>query len=405
MLNYFWLTGRLLLTDDTVVGQPVLLDTDDAFLCVKPSDVEIGSVSVPARTASSQGADGTQTVVDIEKDYYCATLEIPNPRIVRGMMRITWDSNPEPADNLWRQASGTHLDILDGVSQTAIPQSDISGYARVATMGGYTFFLNDLNHLVLRERIVARARDPGNPGTTYNRARRAATVSYRLLCGFFLKDDFTLKSGTDYRAYVAWNNVFSGTMSHDFGYPFTGRRVGVIVHGFQGILPSSVVIGGLTATRDAYHVNGSAVVAIYSVVIPTGTNLTIVVNGYPNGHWFGVQSFVVLPRAGTITPYTGTQSGNSISTDVNLGATEALVAGATSKTTPFTSPGDSDDDYPVCAWTNAEATGAGTVSANYGTLRAEMVAAAKVRAGAGEITVSASWGTTGTLALVAVKYG
>lgn len=280
-VQYFPVDGRFVATDD---GGYVLIDTNDDMLCVKPSDVEVGSVSVPARTASSQGPDGDQVVVDTEADYYIATLDIPGAKVVRGMMRVTWASNPEPADNLWRQASGTHLDILDGVSITTVPQNDLAGYNRVATMGGYTFYVNELGHLVMRERLVIRSRDAGSPPTRFNRARQAANVSFRLLVGFFLRSDFTRRASMQFRGK---KGAFQPAAAHTIqdvpaGYGFPGRRVAVTIHGVvnggTGRAPSSVKLNGVTATIHAAVGNNAgndSSVCIASAVVPSGTTIDV----------------------------------------------------------------------------------------------------------------------------------
>jgi hypothetical protein len=247
MLRYFPLEGRLILSDDTTEPPHVIFDTDDAMLCVKPDHFFEGSEVVPARTASSSGVNGLQTVVDVETDYYIATIDIPGTKVVRGMIRTTWASNPEPADNLWRQASGTHLDLLDGVNLTAVPQDDLAGYTRVATLGAYTFYVDDLNHLMLKERLVVRCRDSGNPPTNFNRARQECTVSFRLLVGFFLQSDFTARPGIALRgARSSGRNLFDGSLVSALisspnvslgvgvGPDFTGRRLLHVVCGIRG---------------------------------------------------------------------------------------------------------------------------------------------------------------------------
>lgn len=259
MLRYFPITGRLVMTDDPA-GTHVILDTDEDMLCVKPADVETGSIVVPARTASSTGVDGTRTVVDTQVDYYIATLDIPGANIVRGMMRVTWASNPEPADNLWRQASGTHLDILDGVQFTTKPQSDTAGYDRVATLGGYTFYVNALGHLILRERIVMRARDPGNPGTSFNRARQQATVSFRLLVGFFLNSDFTQKAGLEYvgGSYQVYLTSISLSQANvPLGYSFPGRRLVFLVTSYSNLGTATRTLTGLTVNGNGVTIHDS----------------------------------------------------------------------------------------------------------------------------------------------------
>lgn len=335
MLRYFPITGRLVLTDDTQAPPYVIFDTDEPFLCCKPTDVIIDSQEVPARTASSQGVDGTQSVVDIERVYHLAQIDIPGAKVVRGMMRVTWASNPEPADGLWRQASGTHLDILDGVSQTRVPQSDTSGYNRVATMGGYTLYVDDLNNLIMRERIVMRARDPGGPPTTFNRARQAATVHFRLLVGFFLDQDFSPHPAvdlmdTDNFAQTSPSNPISFNLSAGFAFP--GRRLIAITYHTSTDSPTSVTIGGVAAANRATIAVGNGRMTVWDATVPTGT--TVAVNLTRSGGW-GANELVdvELYAAGNVTgaPTVTNNvagSGTSISQSVSVGANQVAIVGA-----------------------------------------------------------------------------
>lgn len=345
MLRYFPLTGRLYLSDDTQNPPHVIFDTDEPFLCVKPTDFVSGTQVVPARTASSSGVDGTQTVVDIERIYHIAQIDIPGAKVVRGMMRSTWASNPEPGDNLWRQASGTHLDILDGVSQTRVPQSDTAGYNRVATMGGYTFEVNGLNQLILRERIVMRARDPGGPPTTFNRARRQATIAFRLLIGFFLDQDFSPKPVLDVLD-LRTTASSTGSNTHNFtcsaGFPFPGRRLIALIYSPASLPPTSVTIGGVAATgHGGMTVNGSSIgserVTIWSATVPTGTTVNVAATrsgGWAGSGWLHVELYGAGNITGnpTLTSNT-TSSGNSVSHSVTVGANQiALIATLASST-------------------------------------------------------------------------
>lgn len=284
MLHYFPITGRLVMTDDTA-GAHLIFDSDDSFLCVHPSDFRTGSQVVPARTASSQGVDGSQVVVDTEVDYFLASIAIPGARIVRGMMRVTWDSSPEPGDNVWRQASGTHLDILDGVSVTGKPQSDLGGYNRVATLGGYTFLVDEVGNLILRERLVMRARDPGGPPTSFNRARQQATISFRLLIGFFLRQDWSVKPGlahVDTQRAAAGVSTTKTITGMPCGFAFTGRLVIVVARaiingGGNTPIATSATIGGVTATihGGVAGINAGGSLTIASAVVPSATSVDV----------------------------------------------------------------------------------------------------------------------------------
>lgn len=184
--RYDPISGRAVFTDPSAAGNPIVFDTNDGFLCVAPTDVKIGSKVVPARTASSSGVDGVQRFIDENIDYEIASVT-PGARVVRGLMRTTWASNPEPLDNLWRAAGGSHLDIYDAIGLTFRPQTDLVGNMMIASLGFYSFYVNTTTwKLMMNERLVVRARDSGGPPTQYNRARQQCTVSYRLLVGFFM---------------------------------------------------------------------------------------------------------------------------------------------------------------------------------------------------------------------------
>ena len=336
MLRYFPITGRLVLSDDLQDPPHVIFDTDDAFLCVKPSDVKIGSQIVPARTASSQGVDGSQIVVDVETTYFLAQIDIPGAKVVRGMMRTTWDSNPEPADNLWRQASGTHLDILDGVSTTQVPQSDLSGYDRVATMGGYTFEVTGFGSLILRERIVMRARDPGSPPTTFNRARRQATISFRLLIGFFLNQDPTDGPQAVACGAKMLEEVSSSTRSatFDVGYEFPGRRLCAFLHTRNTNIPTGVTIGGVTAAKRSGDIpNGSTssngITTVWDALVETGTTAEVVATRSGTLAITGCDLFGVANVSGDPPTITSNSDNlNALSLEVTVGAGEVAIVSA-----------------------------------------------------------------------------
>lgn len=332
-IEYFPLTGRIVLDDN---GGHVVFDTDNEFLSGHAGDFRVGSVVVPERTASSQGVDGNQTVVDVEVDYIIASLEVPAARVVRGMMRSTWDSNPEPADNLWRQASGTHLDILDGVSITSVPQSDLGGYDRVATMGGYTFYIDALNNLILRERIVMRARDSGGPPTSFNRARRQATISFRLMIGFFLGTDFSLRPGVVFTEVAGTGVVSSFSATMDFGLPFAGRRCIVVAGRVNAAsVPTSGTIGGGAATLHVTS-GGFSGCGILSRVVDAERYLPVTLNFSASGIYY-VMAFAARTIGTGIQTYSGSGSGTSLSLGVTCGVDQIALIIAQNSASQITS--------------------------------------------------------------------
>lgn len=324
--EYFPLTGRILISDD---GAHVVFDSAEEMLSVKPADVRAGSQVVPARVASSQGVDGQQIVVDVEVDYPLAAIEVPGAKVVRGMMRSTWASNPEPGDGLWRQASGTHLDLLDGVSTTQVPQSDLSGYNRVATLGGYTFFVNEAGVLVLRERIVMRARDRGGPPQFNYRGREQATIEFRLLIGFFLGADFAARpalSIVKYDTFIA-SNAASWSGSIDFGGGFSARKLLLgFVTGTAGQHPVSATINGVAANIRLNHTGNAGGVALIDADVTAGGAVPVTVNLNATG--FGARLFALVGRnlGGTVSTFTAnTANGTSLSVGMNVAVDEAGV--------------------------------------------------------------------------------
>lgn len=377
-LQYFPLTGRILL-DDT--GGHVIFDSDDEMLSVLPDDVKTGSQIVPARTAYSSGVDGTQVVVDIEQDYFLAYLDLPGAYVVRGMMRSTWASNPEPADNLWRQASGTHLDIIDGVGLTYVPQTDLVGLNFVASIGGYTLFVNELGHLVLRERIVMRARDPGGPPAQYNRAREQATISFRLLIGFFLGADFSARRGIRYDK--TWSGVTSITHDFPFGYAFTGRRCVVVVTSTSASQPS-ITIGGVAATVHGHVAGGGGSITVASRVVDTGSPLTVVVSGATGYAWAFSASETTTPVVTTATA----ASASSVSVGINASNAATLVMAMGSVGAASTISWAGADAGTQINWTAATLPRAFAIAPQ----------------GSSSTNVTASFGATGALAILAVRF-
>jgi len=377
-LEYFPLSGRIVLDDN---GGHVVFDSDDELMSVHPSDVKTGSQIVPARTAYSSGVDGTQSVVDIEQDYFLAELALPGAHVVRGMMRSTWASNPEPADNLWRQASGTHLDIIDGVGLTYVPQTDLVGLNFVASIGGYTLFVNELGHLVLRERIVMRARDPGGPPAQYNRAREQATISFRLLIGFFLGADFSARRGIRYDK--TWSGVNSITHDFPFGYAFTGRRCVVVVTSTSASQPS-ITIGGVAATVHGHVAGGGGSITVASRVVDTGSPLTVVVSGATGYAWAFSASATTTPVVTTATA----ASASSASVGINAldAATLVMAMGSVGAASTI-------------SWAGADA---GTqINWTAATLPRAFAIAPQ---GSSATNVTASFGATGALAIMAVRF-
>lgn len=395
MIQYFPLSGRFVFTDDTATPPHVVFDSDDELLSVAPGDVRIGSQVVPARTAYSSGVNGDQIVVDVETSYFLADVALPGAHVARGMMRSTWDSNPEPADNLWRQASGTHVDILDGVSTTQVPQSDTGGYNRVASLGGYTLHINELGHLVLHERIVMRARDAGGPPASYNRARQQATVSFRLLIGFFAGADFTEYVGARFTGSRSSPSTFASyTFNHDFGYGFSGRRLLVFVA--ASYVPTSVQIGGSAATLVGSKVQGATVLSAWSLMRDAGEVLSVTLS-FPGGSNYGFQSFQVANSVNAAVVSDGGASVSLLDVDTNTGATGVAVVASAITGAPFCNTGWSGaiEKADIDFYGGINYLGVPFSSGKF-------LSSAVVPAGSGASTVTATYSVSGTAALLAV---
>lgn len=337
MIAYTHLTGRLVMTDNAADPIKVIFDTqDEQMLSVSPDDVHVGSKSLPIRTASSEGVNGAQIVVDYEQEYYLATLDIPGANVVRGMMRVTWDSDPEPADNLWRQAGGTNIDLMDGVSLTTVPQSDLGGYNRVAAISGYTIYVNALGELTLNERLVMRARDRGSPPAGY-RYRRPCTISFRLLVGCFLGADYSVKPGVVYRGYTLNSGSASYSFPMYFGAAFTGRRCVVIVDTLTAANPTSVTIGGVAATIHHSATFASRGYCVASAIVNSGEDLTVAISFGASRNCF-VTAYSAKHAGGTVTVTAGNTSSATTSFGISLtmGADKAAIAYASAQmgTTP-----------------------------------------------------------------------
>jgi len=272
-LEYFPLTGRIVLDDNS--GH-VVFDSDEEFLNVHPSDVITASVSAPQRVAYSEGVDGDQIVVDIEMDYPIAVVEVPGARIVRGMMRVSSPSDPGPLEGVWVQATGTQVPVVDGVSSTTVPQSDTGGFTRVAVIRGFSLYVNDAGVLMLRERSVMRARDPGGPPAS-SRSMPQTTIEFRLMVGFFLGADFSPKPAISWvgsEGSITASTQFNGSI--DFGPSFDGRvcMVGIITWNSTAAV-SSVTIGGQSATIRTQSFPGYGSVHLASASGVTGSSPTV----------------------------------------------------------------------------------------------------------------------------------
>lgn len=385
-LRYSASTGRLWATDDTVAGDPIVFDTDDGLLFVDPADVFVGSQAYPSRTATSSGVDGTITTVDVEQDYFLGIPSSPGARYVRGMIRTTASANGEMLDGVWRQASGTHIDAMGAVAFTPNAGMQTSNAnERLATLRGFTFFVNSLGHLVMRERCIARSRDPASPPTSFNRVCAAGTVNYRLLVGSFFGADFAAKAGAQFRG---WNSYASAGASYSgsltLGYAYTGRKLAIIVHSSNAD-PSTVSIAGTSFTKTASIGGATFQFSVWEAVLATGTTGTISIV-FPSAQGrIAVDCHAIANTTGSPTVYYAQSTTSPTSVAVSVASAQAAVAAVT-QTPNFIGT------TPVVDWVNAVG--------QYQTTTSPAFSAAVVNSGIGSANVSAGWlPTTATRAV------
>lgn len=384
-LSYSATTGRLTASDDTQPGSPVMFDTNDGLLFVDPADVFEGSVEIPARTASSQGVDGTQTVVDVEQDYFIGIPSSPGSRYVRGMIRTTATSDGEMMDAVWRQASGSHLDAMDGVSITTTPQSDLGGFERLATLRTLTFFVNELGHLVMRERAVARARDRGSPGTAINRVCAASTVDYRLLVGSFFGADFNDYPGLKYLGRNGVNDESIDFSLTQIGYEYPSRRLIAAVTGTGGV-PDSVTIDGVSFTLlGSGGVGSDSSVSLWEGILSVGTSVDVELSWSGGQNHVGVAIYAINNSSGPPTITDGTSSTGVLTASVDMSGNKVGIAVTTKE----------GGTLQTVNWINA--------SGNFTLSQDNVLAAAIIDPGATEVT--AQWSDAGNGGLVCAVWG
>jgi hypothetical protein len=388
MLQYIDADGRIVCRDPATPGNPIILDTDDGNLFVDAADYFSGSVSLPARSVSSSGVDGTQNVVDRTAEYYVGTPSSPSANIALGQFR-------EGSDEFWRTAHGSHILDFDGVGATTVPQTDLVSLNHLATVRAVTPLINPLGHLVIRERTIIRPRDPGSP-PTITKTLAAVTLNYRLFCGSWWGNPFQVpRADADLRFFQQFNgtdNSFSSSV--DVGYPYPGRTLLVLVQTpFSAPSVTSVIVGGVAATILGNVNTANTRITLAEIADAVGTTKTITTNLSSSitgcyVHVFGVRS---LTGDAPILYSAATASGSSISVPIpeteNATAVVAVVKRA--------------GDISAPTWTNAD-------QANYfttflsGTNIALSVAIMPVINGS---DVVASWGgAAGQIGMIAAVY-
>ncbi|NOU05299.1 MAG: hypothetical protein HOO99_03870 [Hyphomicrobiaceae bacterium] len=404
-LKFFPATGRLVSLDKVSPGMPTVFDTDAPMLYTPPANVFSGSISIPARSVSSSGVDGAQNILDTTAEYYVGTPNIPSANIIRGL--ISFDGVT------WRNAVGSHIKELDAVGITISPQTDTIGKQFLATMQTFTPLVNALGHVVIQERVVMRARDPGSPPGIM-KTIPAFTLHYRIIADFWWGNTLVVPHpdvshivsqgvGTQYVPLTVMNGLYA--------YPGQRRLVLVIESAESAPAPSSVTIDGGAATIHSSVVSGVLRITVASRVLngPGGVSVPIVLNGSVPVN--SVVSAFIVRHTSFATPTFSSAtvaSGNSISKSITVpDGKECLVV--CSKYGSAGSPNDL-----VSTWANASKLydyklssyyiGSGSGPTAWHT--AAETSAAIVEAGTGTVTVQTSWnGAAGPLLMLAVMFG
>lgn len=334
MLKFYPATGRFLATDAATAA--TMFDTDTPSLYTPPANVFSGSASIPARSATSAGFDGVQETVDLTADYYVGAPNIASANIVRGL--ISYDGS------LWRQAYGSHLKEMDGVANTTFPQTDNVSKLYLTTLQTFTPMVNNLGHVVIRERTIIRQQDPGSP-PAITRTLPAFTLQYRLVSDFWWGNPIVTPR-SDIQFVGLRGDQFYGTTnitltSVNIGYAYPGRRVICYV----GANITSATIGGVAAT--IHQTAGGA--TWISAVVPTGESVTFTAVSASTLNGI-VQVFTMAARGltGTITTAKATSATNSVTLTPTVGSSQAAVLFAFGTST--------------YTWTNATASGSVNVA-------------------------------------------
>lgn len=387
MLQYIDADGRLILRDRATAGHPILLDTDDGNLFVDPADYFSGSISLPARSASSSGVSGPQGRLDLTAEYYVATPSSPSANIVLGQMRRSTDA-------AWRSAWGTRILDFDAVGNTFVPQTDLVSQNYLATVRAVTPLINPLGHLVLRERTIIRPRDPGSP-PTITKTLPALTLDYRLFCGGWWGNPFQAPRADANLTFGGAVGFVSSTLSIPVfvGYPYPGRRVGVVIqNALNAPNPTAFSVGATPLVIHGTVATANTRTTIASAVIETGENFTLTVNNYASTGQVNVYVYAVRSLTGDPPTIYTTSTASGVSTNLSLPESEAAVA------LIFSTRNGSNN--ATCDWSGATET-ADQVAGNF----ANGQASTAIIEGLGAVDVTSTWsGAAAQISMLAAVF-
>lgn len=369
MLKYVDATGRIYLTDDSVGGSPTIFDTDDGLLNADPADWFSGSVTLPSLSASSSGASGSRSFIDRVAEYYIGTPSTPNANIALGQFR-------KSGATFYKSAHGSHILDMDAAGNTMIPQTDLVGQRYLTTVRQVTPMINNLGHLVFRERTVMRARDPGSP-PSITLTLPAVTLEYNLFCGAWWGNAY-LPPSPDARfggaSQYSTANPATGTLG--IGYEYPGRTVmAAVISRGGGAVSSGTLSGSAVAVHDN-QVSGGLRMTFASAAVASGTTSAASVTFASSPTESFLVPFVIRPAVvGSPTvSKTAVASGTSISLSITVGADKAAVVMVAALTGSIT-----------VTWTNAVSEPSASFVGSSLSLHAAVVAA-----GAGSVTVTAT---------------
>lgn len=369
MIQYIDALGRIIVNDEAALGSPTIFDTADGSLFADPADYFTGSITLPSRSASSGGVDGTQDIIDLTAEYFVGTPSAPSSNIVLGQFRRS-------TDTFWRSAWGTHVLNLDGVGITTVPQTDTTSLTYLASLRAVTPIINPLGHVAFRERTIIRPRDPGSP-PAITKTFAALTLEYRLFAGAWWGNAY-LPPSPDARfggaSQYSTANPATGTLG--IGYEYPGRTVmAAVISRGGGAVSSGTLSGSAVAVHDN-QVSGGLRMTFASAAVASGTTSAASVTFASSPTESFLVPFVIRPAVvGSPTvSKTAVASGTSISLSITVGADKAAVVMVAALTGSIT-----------VTWTNAVSEPSASFVGSSLSLHAAVVAA-----GAGSVTVTAT---------------
>jgi hypothetical protein len=174
-------SGRVVVTDSTVGGDPTVLDTNERMFHGTNGLIS-GTLYVPTRTATRFVTSGgtSHALVDVSDNTVLASIH-SLANTVRGQIYVTEPSgSAHGITNFgWFDASGSYIHYL-GPNNAA---SGASGNVSMTSIASYTFLATG-GQLIFNERCILHA--PRNTANgTYTRTLPGPTIQYNLYVGAF----------------------------------------------------------------------------------------------------------------------------------------------------------------------------------------------------------------------------